>query len=934
MKQRFVVVDVETTGNSPKKGDRIIQLAAVVIEEGKIIDRFSSFVNPKKKIPSFIEQLTGITTEMVEHAPAFKEIADKVSSLLNDAYFVAHNVHFDLSFIQEELNRCGIQMFTGPILDTVELSRIVYPSADSYKLSELCRDLGIQHKNPHRADSDAEVTGELLIHILSRLSSLPAVTLHSLKRLSASFISDAEEMLEELETMSELRLKETKDIEVYRSVAVRKTDDTNENPDQSGTEKLPFNAFAEKLMNENGSVAAHFVQYEKRSEQVNMMKSVYQSFSSHQHSLIEAGTGTGKTLGYLVPAVYYAMTEKKRVLISTYTTALQQQVMEKEYPLLKQAAGLPFSMAVLKGKSHYLCLRKFEKYLHEEDMNYDNLLTKAQLLIWLTETETGDVDELNLPSGGKLLWQRLHYDPKLSGSPSNPWKERCFYTRAYKRANQADVIMTNHSLLLSAVSSSSDMLEGIEEVVIDEAHHFERTASEHLGKRIHYLTLQALTNQLGNLYTDGLLRKTQQLFSKKKWSEPFLQIDTILKQLAEDNQLLFTTLHSYVLQNQKDSSSNKIACRFSHDEKKSRKWLAILELAARVKFQLHDMISIMNKQKGVFSRLEEAEESFDLYEYWEVMDRFKAAYDSLDSLFFKDSPGEVKWIEIESRGARNAVSVYSQPVSVSDQLADGFFASMKSAVLTSATLTVNGTFDYMISELGLSDFYPSVHEIDSPFDYKKQAMLMIPSDFPSVQHVTLDEYTEAIAGRVSEIAKAASGKLLILFNAYDMLKKTQQLLKNDQSLDDFVIMGQGGGSITKLTKNFRQFEKAILLGTSTFWEGMDFPGDELTTLVIVRLPFSPPDDPRTAAKCEELTKEGKNAFYHYSLPEAVLKFKQGFGRLIRTENDKGLLFVFDKRIIEAKYGRHFIDSLPDIEVSVEPMACLHKKIADWKSSRT
>jgi ATP-dependent DNA helicase DinG len=167
-----------------------------------------------------------------------------------------------------------------------------------------------------------------------------------------------------------------------------------------------------------------------------------------------------------------------------------------------------------------------------------------------------------------------------------------------------------------------------------------------------------------------------------------------------------------------------------------------------------------------------------------------------------------------------------------------------------------------------------------------------------------------------------------------MLKKTQQLLKNDQSLDDFVIMGQGGGSITKLTKNFRQFEKAILLGTSTFWEGMDFPGDELTTLVIVRLPFSPPDDPRTSAKCEQLTKEGKNAFYHYSLPEAVLKFKQGFGRLIRTENDKGLLFVFDKRIIEAKYGRHFIDSLPDIEVSVEPMARLHKKIADWKSSRT
>jgi ATP-dependent DNA helicase DinG len=664
-----------------------------------------------------------------------------------------------------------------------------------------------------------------------------------------------------------------------------------------------------------------------------MMQEIYESFQSHQHALIEAGTGTGKTLAYLIPVIYYAMSERKSVLVSTYTTALQQQVMAKEFPMLRKAIDLPFHMAVLKGKSHYLCLRKFEKYLHEDDYNYDNILTKAQLLIWLTETETGDFDELNLPSGGKLLWQRLHYDEKSSNSDKNPWLSRCFFKRAYENAKKADVVITNHSLLLSSISSSSPLLDDVEEVIIDEAHHFERIACEHLGTRMHYLTLQALTNQLGNLYTNGLLRRTQDLFSKKGLNDTFLEMDVIVKQLVEDNGVLFSTLHSYVLQNEKDVQTNRITHRFKHNQKQSRKWLAILEVAARVKFQLHDLMKIMNKQKEDFHKIINEEESFILYEYFAVLDKFRAAYKDLDTLFFKEQLEAVKWIEIESRGAKNAVSVYSQPVSVSEQLADGFFAEMKSVILTSATLTVDHSFDYMIRELGLADYYPKTFIIKSPFAYKKQAKLMIPSDFPAVQHVTLDEYTAAIAKNVSTIAKATKGKLLVLFTAYDMLKKTHLLLKADSSLEDFMIMGQGGGSISKLTKNFRQFDQAILLGTGTFWEGMDFPGDELTTLIIVRLPFSPPDDPVVAAKCEQITKQGENAFYNYSLPEAILKFKQGFGRLVRTERDKGLLFVFDKRIIEAKYGRHFIASLPSIDVHVEPMEHLHNEIIRWNHNK-
>jgi ATP-dependent DNA helicase DinG len=202
---------------------------------------------------------------------------------------------------------------------------------------------------------------------------------------------------------------------------------------------------------------------------------------------------------------------------------------------------------------------------------------------------------------------------------------------------------------------------------------------------------------------------------------------------------------------------------------------------------------------------------------------------------------------------------------------------------------------------------------------------------PLVNEVTLDEYSEAIAANVGSVAQITDGKILVLFTSYEMLRKTYQLLKEDETLDDFIIMGQGtgSGSRSRLTKNFRQFGKAILLGTSSFWEGVDFPGDELTALMIVRLPFASPDEPIVAARCQRLENSGKNAFYHYSLPEAVLRFKQGFGRLIRNESDRGILFVLDNRIVSTRYGKDFLESIPDLEIEKKPMHILTHSIEDW-----
>ncbi|MGJ7920009.1 exonuclease domain-containing protein, partial [Neobacillus sp. LXY-4] len=384
MNNKYVVIDLETTGNSPKRGDKIIQFAAVVIENGKITKQFNSLVNPQQKIPVFIEELTGLNDDMVHDAPLFSEIAEKVASLLEDAYFVAHNVLFDLSFLQDELIESGMNGFYGPVLDTVELARILFPTADSYKLSDLALQEGLEHDRPHQADSDAFVTAQLFINFLNRLEELPEKTLKQLAKLSGGLKSDIQMLLEDLLEHKQQRVEIIKpELEIYRGLAIKKSQSLDDDKKQN-TANYPFSEAEKESLMKNA-----FPVYEKRQGQFLMMDSIYHSFQSGQHALIEAGTGVGKSLAYLIPGAIFAKQTGQSVVISTYTTQLQQQLMEKDIPLLKKMLPFPIKTCLLKGRGHYISLAKFEQSLVEEDDNYDTTLTKMQILIWLTETQTG-----------------------------------------------------------------------------------------------------------------------------------------------------------------------------------------------------------------------------------------------------------------------------------------------------------------------------------------------------------------------------------------------------------------------------------------------------------------------------------------------------------------------------------------------------------------
>jgi ATP-dependent DNA helicase DinG len=911
MDGRFVVIDLETTGNAPKKGDRIIQVGMVVIENGHIIERFSSFVNPERDIPPFIQQLTQIDEQMVADAPVFAELAPKLIETLQQSYFVAHNVAFDFMFLQEELSMAGFPLFSGPTIDTVELARILFPTIDSYKLNDLAQMLQIAHENPHQADSDAEVTAKLLLALFRKLKTLPLVTLQQLQRLSRDLKSDLYHLLEQIIMKKMVSLDDEQMHMYYRGIALKKPADSRQKKWKHADGATSFSEFFA------GPHTLPIAHYEHREGQWEMMSLVHEALETSQHALIEAGTGIGKSLAYFIPSLFFAYQYKKTVVISTHTLQLQQQLIERDIPLLRNIVSFPFQVAVLKGKRNYLSLEKFVQFLQETNKNYDVVLTKCQLLVWLTETETGDVDELNLSSGGRLLWPALQMDEVSEEAKYD------FFLRARQRAKEADVIITNHAFLLQDLTSDVPLLPSYEHMVIDEAHHLEDVASQYFGQQVDYVTLRLLLTRIGTLHEDGSLFQLNKRLEKQNINAFSYVSDCqqLLTEIEFECDELFRMLRRYALVKQANPNTVRFRYRFQPEKENGRQWEAIRELLWRL---LHHTSQLMEKAK----ELQQLEPSISSFPFFTDVTLFSQMMNELRDLLESDDPMVVRWIEVEVKGAANATAIYSQPIELEEFFAERLFAKKKSVILTSATLTMNGAFTYAISRLGLEDFYPICRVIPSPFHYQQQAKLMIPSDLPSIFDVSLEEYAHAVAVQLLEIVERLKGKMLVLFTSYELLRMTASIVKEKNKDEKVVLLAQGvqSGSAAKLTKTFQQFDQAMLFGTSNFWEGVDLPGEQLSFVVIVRLPFAPPDDPVMEAKSEHIRAKGGNPFYDLSLPQAVIRFKQGFGRLIRSKKDEGVMFVFDRRLTTTSYGKYFLASLPPMPIYEEPLEQLLQKL--------
>ncbi|ASK63360.1 ATP-dependent helicase DinG [Virgibacillus phasianinus] len=924
---RYVVIDLETTGHSPSTSDKIIEAGIVVIEDDQIIEEFATFLNPNKPIPSFISNLTGITDDDVKDAPDFSEKADEIIALFKDSYLIAHNVPFDLGFLNAELINHNRKPLKNPVIDTVELSRILFPKAHSYKLGQLAEYMEIQHVDPHRALSDAYVTALLFISLKQKLQSLPIETIDHLLRLEKNLKSDIHELLFARSEALAFSTEERQDITSYNGLAFKKIHvEQIEKP----ISKPSFGDFLDSIYELDGSMDNLMDHYEKRTGQRSMSEEIYDAFQGKKHALIEAETGTGKSLAYLIPAAYEAVIKKKRIVVSTYTTQLQSQLLDSEIPLVKRLIPFNFKTALLKGRQHYISLEKFEKELMDDtNDNYDIALTKAMILVWLTETDHGDFEEIQLPTKGYLFNKRISAETEGVYDQTSLWSTKSFYQKARKNAQQADIIITNHALLCTDMSNDYQFIPSYQKAIIDEAHHIEETVSKHYGLKLDYTNFQYTLNNIGATNDGNWLARTigNHSIHIPEWDETF----SLTKYEIDD---LFRMLFQFVTEQNRHqkavSDVGRIQYRFDSGKEELKDWQTIKEMATRLTFYLRDLIHLLTYTEQQLVQSEALDKS-QQDEFVLTIQSLQSFIDRIEHLFLVDDLSQhVKWIEIEANGAKNAAYLYSEPIEVSSLLSNDLFKEKDSIVLTSATLTMKQSFSFIKKRLGIPEDRLLTNKIESPFSYQNQVQFLVPNDFPDVKGKNVDDFIYSTCEAILSLAEITKGRMLVLFTSYDMLKRSYYLLK--ETLDtQYMLIAQGisSGSRSRLKKNFINFDKAILLGTSSFWEGVDIPGEDLSCLIIVRLPFQPPNHPVYEAKASALKEQGKNAFFELSLPNAVIRFKQGFGRLIRSSNDRGIVFVCDARIMKARYSNYFTESIPNVPISFSSTPELMDKAKNW-----
>ena len=929
MTQRYVVVDLETTGNSVKKGDKIIQFAAVVVEDGRIAEQFSTFLNPEQPLTPFIEELTGISSEQLEGAPLFADIAPEINRLLDKACFVAHNVLFDLSFLQDELLAAGFSGFYGPTIDTVELAKIMRPQSASYKLSHLAAAEGLIHERPHQADSDALVTAELLMKFADELKQIPLVTLKQLLALSHSLQSEVSELMEF--TLQE-RMKQSPlhhpYLQIHKGIAFRKP---------TSPEKLqrPLAAVFPKANEEKKEMLRKaFSQFEAREGQLNMMDDVYRLISGGKLAMLEAGTGLGKTLGYLMPAAYVSVAKNEKVIISTYTIELQNQLLHKELINLRNSLPFPVQTAILKGRSNYISLANVDRVLRIRDDNYDSALTKMQILIWLLQTETGDRDELNLTSGGELFWEKLHNGIRLSNEHQASWEPFDFYNRAKAQAEVADLIITNHAYLLSDYFTNKDGMFSGSTIIIDEAHQLDHAASKHLGTSFDYISIKMMLNKIGNAEQKLLLYRLKNLLMEGTGMDGGVctRIENLVQETGYELEQFFRMLAG-MAEKRMAGVSDRNAANLRDILLSSPNQRALLMLVERLVDHFKQLAGLLDESTAHILKSSQLGKSqmFYLSELYTLVQFMKEKCGQMKEYFLKPNDGTIYWLEWNRNSPSQYVYLYSQPILAGNTLWNRFFSKQKSVILTSSTLTVNGSFAYMKKKLGIDGQECETLEYPSPFDYKGKVRMLVASDIPEVNRVKVEEYAAWIAAYIRDAALASKGRMLVLFTSHEMLKETHEWLKNESELDDFSILSHGVSSNSKsrLIKYFQNYDKSILLGTAGFWDGLDLPGETLQCLMMVRLPFSSPSEPVTEAKCNEIIADGGNPFSAYSLPEAVIRFRQGFGRLIRTNEDRGVFIVCDRRIVTSPYGRDFLQSIPNIDKAEISLDALKPAIKEW-----
>jgi ATP-dependent DNA helicase DinG len=677
------------------------------------------------------------------------------------------------------------------------------------------------------------------------------------------------------------------------------------------------------LFEPEGYFAQNLKDFEYRSEQMEMLKQVLSGLKNNLFSLIEAGTGTGKTLAYLFPLLLWSIVKEKKVLISTHTIALQEQILHKEFPFLQKQLGVDVKACLIKGMNNYVCLRKIEEG-RREGWAYKSQELEA-IADWSEGTREGSLSDLDFVPAVNT-WNQVNVDTDQCLFKKCSYYDQCFFFKAREKAKYADILVVNHHLLCTDVCRRYDegeepvgVLPDYSSVVIDEAHHLEEVASVHLSQGFSSPEIFYLLGKLSDKRQDSKIFKIRKLLAKKSNSSDQSSVDSLWKLIDESLPLCRQSL---LLSYQEWLEDLELCCNEVSNQYKSRHNNEVkIRLCEEVltswdletKFLLSEnqrLINILDEMEHLVEQWKDESWQWAVLEIRSLNKRLLQQTQAIKSFFLLEgNEKNIRWITIKSLPSQTSVFGVIAPLDLSRHLPQRLFDPFSSMVFTSATLSTQENFLFFKERLGLNSQKERLQEkvFSSPFDYARQALFATVSNLPFPDQFDFEERASTL---LEDILLSSRGGAFVLFTSYKSLQSFHNRLKSSLEDKGLVCFKQGNSPREKLLEEFKKKGNGVLFGTDSFWEGVDVVGKSLRCVIIMKLPFKVPSEPLNQGRCEEMRKAGKDPFFSYSLPEAILKFKQGFGRLLRHKEDRGVVICLDTRLVKKGYGRHFLKSLP------------------------
>lgn len=881
----FVAIDLETTGLDFEK-DEIIEVALVRFENGVETESVDYLVKPTSvTLRPFIESLTGISNADLENADPFAAVAQKIYAFIGELPIVAHNAMFDSKFLKQTFAKVGISFENHPVWDSLTVSRIAYQNVPNHRLDTLVQELGIERSRAHRALPDAIACGELFVMALDKIAGSDPWLVEALAKVARG--SDWALVWNESEGACELPQYKLPDVPLENAPIKERAPRVSE------------------FFKDGGLLSTKVENYQSRHNQQDYASVVERNMHKGGLCVLEAPTGSGKSLAYLVSAACKAVSGE-RVVISTATRALQEQLWNKDIPLVASLFDGKLKAAVLKGRENYLCLRKFEEILKAPQ----NLLLADErdsfmaIVPWVFTTETGDVNECNSFSQGRnrVLWSKLASSAKSCLGEKCPHYIKCPALAAKRRAMNSNLVLVNHSLFLADMALDFALLPLYEHIVFDEAHRLPQVSRQALGRTVSFFALRNIIKTLvpskGHEVEnrDGLVAELEKRIPIEE-TELHASCVNLTESLSETEK----ALHRFFMKIGKKLAKQKntrngftyasgIMAEYDADP------ASFMDQGLNAIKQAENLASALSADKSLSGLLS------DIGGRMTELSRF------LQDFEFVVKAGREDWVfYMEEPFNPHTIKLHASPLDASATWKEKFYPWIKSATFTSATLSVQGDLNYFVQKMGMDSLdgkktpFLRVYTESANKDDRRSVILAKYLPKPS-----LPEYNDAVNGTLCAVLPEVEENTMVLFTSISAMMRAQTALAPLFAEKNKLLLCQHvDGSLDGLVSMFRKSRGACLLGCQSLWEGVDFPGDALKLLVIPKLPFPNPVDPLVAGISNKMKAEGKNAFKEYFVPEAYMELRQGFGRLIRSEEDCGKVLILDNRIVVEHYGKSF-----------------------------